>query len=154
VAAVVVDTNLLLLLIVGSADKNFIKIHKNLSPAYTEADFDLLGQVISLYSDIVLLPHVMAEVSSLARQIKNPARAAIQLKLAELVESAGEVCVPSVAGVHRVEFDRLGLTDSVILHLCSLNQNGATFALLTADNGLAVQAEMLEYEVLNFAHLQ
>lgn len=151
--AVVVDTNLLLLLIVGSTDRSYIRIHKNLSQ-FSEEDFILLGQAISLYSDIVLLPHIMAEVSSLARQIKNPARAQIQSKLAELVESVGEVPVPSVAGVRRAEFNMLGLTDGAILHLCTLDQNGIKFALLTADNDLAVQAEMLDYEVLNFTHLR
>ena len=153
--AAVIDTNLLLLLIVGSADRKYITSHKNLSSSkYTVADFDLLGQAISLYSDIVLVPHIMAEVSSLARQIKNPARARIQSKLAELVERVGEILVPSLDGVRRAEFDRLGLTDSVILHLCSLNQTRVSFALLTADNDLALQAEMLEYEVLNFGHLR
>ena len=32
-------------------------------------------------------------------------------------------------------------------------QNGYRPCLLTADNGLAVQAEMLGYDVLNFEHL-
>ena len=152
-AAVVINANLLLLLIVGSTDITYIETHKNLSQ-FNEHDFILLGQAISLYSDIVLLPHVMAEVLSLARQIRNPARARIQAKLAELVESTGELPVPSLAGIHRAEFDTLGVTDGVMLHVCTLEQNGIGFALLTADNGLAVQAEILGYEVLNFTHLR
>ena len=150
---VVVDANLLLLLIVGSTDVSYIKTHKNLTH-FNEDDFTLLGQAISLYSEIALLPHVMAEVSSLARQIRNPARARIQSKLADLIESVGEVPIASLAGVRRAEFDMLGLTDGVILHLCALDQSGTKFALLTADNDLAVRAEMLEYEVLNFMHLR
>lgn len=151
--AVVVDSNLLLLLIVGSADRRYIEIHKNLQGQFTETDFDLLTQAISLYSDIVLVPHVMSEVSSLARQIKNPARQRIQVKLAELSEDAAEICLPSRAGVYRAEFDRFGLTDSIILELCTLAQGGGGFALLTADSELAVQAEMHGYDVMNFDHL-
>ena len=150
---VVIDTNLLLLLVVGSANRDFIKLHKNLSH-FDETDFDLLGQAISLYSDIVLLPHLMAEVSSLARQVKNPARTLIQAKLATLVENAGELAVASRAGVRRAEFDRFGLTDCIVLHLCSLESSGIATALLTADTKLAIEAEMLGYEVLNFAHLR
>ena len=151
--SVVVDANLLLLLIVGSADERHISAYKNLSQ-FNMADFDILVQAISLYSEIVLLPHVMAEVSSLARQIKNPARTRIQSKMAELVETVGEISIPSLDGVRRAEFDMLGLTDSVMLHLCMLTRSGAGFALLTADNDLAIRAEMAGCDVLNFMHLR
>jgi hypothetical protein len=150
---VLVDANLLLLLIVGSADRRYIAMHKNLSD-YNEGDFELLGQAISLFSDVVLLPHVLAEVSSLSRQIRNPARSEIQEKLKGLVETAIEIPVPSLHGVRRDDFPEFGLTDAVILQLCTLAQNGVSFSLLTADNKLAVQAEMLGYSVLNFLHLR
>ena len=119
--AVLADANLLLLLIVGSASR---RVHKNLSH-YTEDDFDLLVQAISIFSDVVLVPHLLAEVSSLSRQgIKNPARRAIQQKLRELVETTPEVPVPSVDGVRRDEFPDLGLTDAVMLHLGALGERG------------------------------
>ena len=57
---VLVDTNLLLLYIVGLANRNDIGAHRRLS-GYNEADFELLVQTISIFSDIVLLPHVLAE---------------------------------------------------------------------------------------------
>jgi hypothetical protein len=150
---VLVDANLLLLLITGSADRRYIGMHKNLS-GYEESDFDLLGQVISLFSDLVLLPHVLAEVSSLASQIRNPARRRIQEKLKELVETAAEIAIPNLDGVRRDEFHEFGLTDGVMLQLCSVARNGVSFSLLTADNRLAVHAEMLGYSVLNFLHLR
>ena len=150
---VLVDTNLLLLLIVGSANRRYIRAHKRLS-GYGEDDFDLLVQAISIFSDIVLLPHVSAEVSSLARQIPNPARSRIQEKLKELVEGSSEIAIPSLDGVRREEFGEYGITDSVILQLCSLNQNGLSFWLLTADHGLAMQAEILGYNVMNFMHFR
>ncbi len=150
---VLVDANLLLLLIVGSADRRFIGMHKNLSD-YSESDFEILGQAISLFSDVVLLPHVLAEVSSLARQIRNPARSKIQLKFKELVESSIEIALPSVDGVGRDEFQEFGLTDAVMLQLCTLTRAGISFSLLTADGRLAVQAEMQGYSVLNFLDLR
>ncbi len=150
---VIVDANLLLLLIVGASDINYIKMHKNLS-GYTESDFEILGDAISIFSDIVLLPHILAEVSSLARQIKNPARSKIQAKLRELVETAPEIPASSLSGVRRDEFDTFGLTDSVILQVCMAGQGGIGLSLLTADNRLAVQAEMMCYNVLNFRHLR
>jgi len=150
---VLVDANLLLLLVVGSADRRYIAIHKRLS-GYTEADFELLVEAISLFSDIVLVPHVLAEVSSLSRQVQDPARSRIQEKFRDLVEMSGEVTVSSVDGVHREEFLALGLTDAVMLHLCGAIDAALGLTLLTNDARLAVQAEMLGYDVLNFSHLR
>jgi hypothetical protein len=151
--ALIIDSNLLLLLIVGSTSREYIPMHGNLSH-YDERDFDTLIAAISLYSDIVLVPHVMAEVSSLARQIKNPARRKIQETLRELVETTVEIPIPSVVGVRRGEFDRLGLTDALLLSQCAASQSSLAFSLLTADNKLAIEAEMLGLDVLNFRHLQ
>ena len=150
---VVVDTNLLLLLIVGSTGRHYIRMHDNLGH-YDDSDFDTLTAAISLYSDIVLVPHIMAEVSSLARQIRNPARRRIQETLRNLVETTAEIPMPSIIGVRRGEFDRFGLTDALLLGMCAASQSGLELSLLTADNDLAVQAEMLGYGVLNFRHLQ
>jgi hypothetical protein len=148
---VIVDTNLLLLLIVGAASRKFIRMHDRLS-RYDEADFNTLEMIISLYSDIVYIPHIMAEVSGLSRQIKNPARRKIQETFREFIEAATEVPLPSRDGARRSEFHRFGLTDALLLSLCSMNENGVEFSLLTADGDLAVQAEMLGYGVVNFDH--
>jgi hypothetical protein len=91
-------------------------------------------------------------VSSLARQIPNPARSRIQEKLRELGEAAAEIAIPSLDGVRREDFGEYGITDSVILQLCSLGQIGLSFLLLTADHALAARAEILGYNVMNFTH--
>lgn len=70
---VVIDTNLLVLLVVGSASRSYIRKHKRLSD-YTSEDFDMLSLILSEFSEIVFLPHILAEVSNIARQIDLPAR--------------------------------------------------------------------------------
>ena len=87
---VVVDANLLVLLVVGSASKKYIAKHRRLRD-YTVEDFELLGLIIGDFSDIVLLPHILAEVSSLARKIDNPARAKIQNALRTLIATTTEL---------------------------------------------------------------
>lgn len=146
---VVVDANILVLLVVGSASKEYIAKHKRLR-AYTVEDFELLGLIIADFSDIVLLPHILAEASSLARNIDNPARAKIQNALRTLIATATELPVPSVSGAERDEFDELGLTDSVILHLCNLTVDGVSPTLLTADTDLANSAHSLGYSVIDY----
>ena len=77
---VVIDTNLVVPLVVGSASKDYIIKHKRLQD-YTAYDFELLGLILASFSGIILLPHVLAEVSSLARQIGNPARSGFKMLL-------------------------------------------------------------------------
>ena len=99
---------------------------------------------------MILLPHILAEVSSFARQIDNPARAKIQETPKTLVEISEELPLPSVYGVQRREFDELGLTDAMILHLCSLSGIGISPTLITADTKLADNANSLGYSVIDY----
>ena len=95
---VVVDSNLLLLLIVGSASLSYIEKHKRLSSGYSREDFSTLGKIISEFSEIVSIPHVLTKVSNLARQIDNPARAMILAKLKVFISATLELHIPSERG--------------------------------------------------------
>ncbi len=118
-------------------------MHKRLKDDYTVDDFDLLGLILADFSDIVLLPHILAEVSNLARQIKNPARAKIQHKLKTLITTATELPIQSSFGAQRDEFHELGLTDAIILYLCNMSVHGVKPTLITADTNLANSAHSL-----------
>jgi hypothetical protein len=146
---VVVDSNLMVLLVVGSASKEYIAKHKCLQH-YSVDDFELLGLLIAEFSEIVILPHILAEVSSLARQIKNPARATVQNALRTLITTATELPIQSASGAQRAEFDELGLTDAVILHLCNMSVNGISPTLITCDTDLANSAHSLGYSVIDY----
>ena len=146
---VVIDTNLLVLLVVGSASRNYIQKHKRLSD-YTPEDFDLLGLILSEFSEIVFLPHILAEVSNIARQIDFPAKRQVQAAFRVLVTTCVEFPVQSISGVQREEFGRVGLTDAVILHFLALNANGINPTLLTSDTELANLAQSLGYSVIDY----
>jgi hypothetical protein len=146
---VVVDANLLVLLVVGSASKAYIAKHRRLT-GYTVEDFELLGILLSEFSEIVLLPHILAEVSNLSRYIDNPARQHVQNVLKTLIETATELPVTSSFGARRDEFNELGLTDSIILHFCSMSVNGISPTLITADSRLADSASSLGYSVIDY----
>jgi hypothetical protein len=146
---VIIDANLTVLLVVGSASKDYIAIHRRLQD-YTVDDFDMLSLLIAQFSEIVLLLHILAEASSLARQINNPARARVQWALKTLITTATELPLQSVFGVERDEFDQLGLTDAVILHLCTMSINGVSPTLITVDADLADSAHSLGYSVIDY----
>jgi hypothetical protein len=147
---VVVDASLTVLLVVGSASTAYIEKHKRLREDYTIGHFELLGLIMADFSDIVLLPHILVEVSSLARQIENPARANIQEALKTLIMTATELPIQSASGAQRDEFGYLGLTDAVILHLCSMTINGIPPTLITTDTDLANSAHSQGYSVIDF----
>jgi len=146
---VIIDTSLTVLLIVGSASRDFIAMHRRLR-GYTVDDFEMLGVLIAQFSEIVLLPHILAEASSLARQINNPARTKVQSALRTLIMTATELPIQSAFGAQRDEFDKLGLTDAVILHLCAMSISGIGPTLITVDTDLANSAHSLGYSVIDY----
>jgi len=146
---IIVDTNLLVLLVVGSASIEYINKHKRLTEFSTD-DFELLVELIGTFSDIVMLPHILSETSNLIKQTDNPARLKIQHSFRTLVNTTTELPLPSVYGVQRSEFAELGLTDAMILHLCNLTGNGIEPTLLTTDTALANNAHSLGYSVIDY----
>lgn len=57
---IVLDTNLLVLLIVGIASPTYIAIHKQLR-AYSLQDFDLLTRLLETASRIIVTPNTLTE---------------------------------------------------------------------------------------------
>jgi hypothetical protein len=50
----------------------------------------------------------------------------------------------------RSEYERLGLTDAVLLHLCSMSIEGIDPTLITADSELADVAGSLGHSVIDY----
>jgi hypothetical protein len=57
----IVDSNLLTLLVVGLASPAYIPEHKRLS-GYSVDDFKILTFLVGEFAELVLIPHVLAEV--------------------------------------------------------------------------------------------
>lgn len=146
---VAIDTNLLLLLVVGSASLAYIGMHRRLAKV-SENDFDMLVSAIEPFSEILLIPQVVAEVSNLSAQIGQPAAGAIRETLGRLVESTTEVPVESISAVQRAEFSYLGVTDAALLHLCSTRIGNSVPTLLTVDGRLSAAAYALGCNVQNY----
>ncbi len=145
---VILDTNLLMLLVVGSTSRNYIAAHKRLAADFTSVHFDVMVELIGAFSDILLVPDIVAETSSLLRHIANPMRRSILSTFKELILGAVEVPVASMFGANRDEFHDLGATDAVILHVLSLKEVAAT--LMTIDQPLLHRAGALGYDVFDF----
>jgi hypothetical protein len=144
---VVIDTNLLALLVDGTTPKRYVSLHKRIESEFSIGDFELFVELVGLFSDIILLPHIIAETSSLIRQISTPMRTDIQDTLRKLITTTLEFPIASTWGARRDEYQELGITDAVILHFLSINEIEPT--LMTIDRNLFNRANSLGYGVID-----
>jgi hypothetical protein len=144
-----------LLLIVGTASRtasrDYITIHRRLR-AYTDADYVLLTRMLTTASKIVVTPNTLTETSNLAGYIAEPARTRIYQTFRALVAADGteERYAESKVAVNRAEFERIGLTDSCLLHIGTAPPH----MLLTADLELYLAALNQGVQVQNFNYLR
>jgi len=140
---VLVDTNLLVLLVVGDVNRDRIETFKR-TQSYTVGDYEVLTD--ALRGKLVFtLPHVLSEVSNLT-DLSGPEEARARQVLRERIKTFEEPLLPSRDAAASSVFERLGLTDAAILvaardHRC---------AVLTADLRLVLALEGAGVPVLNF----
>src|SRR3954471_24071659 len=99
----ILGTNLLVLLLVGSANTDYISKHKNTN-SYDIEDFELLGRLVSNFAGIVVSQAVLAETSSLMRQFREPGRSRISEVFKRIVKNSIERPIKSTQAVERSEF--------------------------------------------------
>jgi len=146
VTTALIDSQLLLLLVVGAVSPSCIAKHKRLGPAYTEADYDLLLELVG-ESAIIVTPNVLTETSNLLAHIGDPIRTELFVAFAQLMKQFQERYVESARAAERSEFVRLGLTDAAMLTATERDR-----LLLTADLDLYLAAVEKELNVTNFHH--
>lgn len=147
-ASLLLDTNVLVLFVVGAVNRNRIESFKRTSQ-YTVADFDLLSRVLSQWPRQCTVPHVLAEVSNLTDLRKTELVQARRI-LKETISVLDEVQLPSYRAADDLFFNTLGLTDAAIAsvareHDCSV---------LTDDLDLYLHLQRDGITAYNFTHLR
>lgn len=92
-STLLIDTNLLLVLLVGAQDREQIARFKRTS-AYSREDYDLLARFVADFRQIAGMPNVLTEVSNLAGQLAEPLRTRVLEGLAAFASQAVERYVP------------------------------------------------------------
>ena len=146
--SILIDTNLLVLYVVGTASRSYIAKHKRLTEFVLE-DYDALLELISGASEIFVTPHTLTETSNLVRHIEEPARTEVLKVLQALISNTDELPIPSKSACARSEFLRLGLTDAVLLEA-----TGAESTLLTTDLDLFLAVQAIGNPAINFNHIR
>ena len=64
----IIDTNLLILFLVGKFDESFIEKCKLVKGDYCIRDYNILCQIIKRFKKIVITPHIITELSNLSKK--------------------------------------------------------------------------------------
>lgn len=145
---IAVDTNLLLLLVVGTWNPRIISRHKRLSE-YSIRDFELVRDYISSFQTGAATAHVLTEVSNLIPfGMEESTTAAIRNELARTIQTLDERQIASSSASARAEFLVFGLTDAALSIVCS------DMPLLTADKPLAAHLLRNWFDVLTLELLK
>jgi hypothetical protein len=144
---VLVDTNLLVLLLVGSVNKRRILDFKH-TQNFTIEDFDLLSRLIRWFGKLITTPHILGQVSDLT-DLPGKDLKTIRWLFGSLVQQMEEKYDLSKVLVTHNLFSNLGLTDAAIATTCS---KGILVPTTDLDLQLALQRQGAD--ALNFHHLR
>jgi predicted nucleic acid-binding protein len=148
VSGLLVDTNLLVLFVIGGVNRNRIETFKR-TRQYTKSDYDLLVRVLSGVERLYTVAHVMAEVSNLT-DLSGPEKQRARLILKKTIALMEEPSMPSQQAAGDQLYEPLGLTDAAIgavarAHNC---------AVLTDDLDLYLRLSRDNVVAVNFTHLR
>ena len=132
-----IDTNLLLLLVVGLTDPKRIEKHGRTSDRFTQKHFMLLREIVSKAEVLVTTPNILTETSNLLGLKDDALSKKYALKFAELINEMEEIYVDSKTACKHVIFSRLGLTDAAIATLKS-----EKYIVLTSDGPLRAVCDL------------
>lgn len=143
--SLIIDTNILVLLIVGTWDRESIRDHRR-TEIFSPADYDLLRSEMQKYARVLTTPGVLTEASNL---MGNAFHEEVSQQFIVVCSPLVEVIRPKETIFAEESFDRLGFADASILG--AMDQDTV---LLTDDAALYLQALSSEREAVNFSHLR
>jgi hypothetical protein len=110
---VLIDTNLLLLYIIGSYNPALIQQFKR-TAKYANEDYEFIYRIVDYFSVVVTTPHILTEVSNLAGQLPDIFRTAFFDTFRNKILAISEEQIRSAIACQWTDFQKLGLTDATI----------------------------------------
>ena len=146
---ILIDSNSLLVLIIGLINPNLISTNKRTS-IYEKEDFDNLIDLVGDFSNLLVLPNIWTEVDNLLNQSfsRNYKDSYIQ-NLKFIIESSTEKYLESKISVNSSYFYELGITDSLILEVAK----DCKF-IITSDSKLSDNAKANNIQVYDLVEIR
>lgn len=144
---VLIDTNLLLLLLVGTHDRRRISSFKR-TLKYTQYDYQRLAWFSTQFRVHWTTPNILTEVDNLGRQLRQDEWKNFSVVFSKFAGAANEIHLSSAEAAGSNNFARLGLADTVTIELRN------KLLILTDDLPLSVAAQRSGLDALNFNHIR
>ena len=143
-----IDSNLLLLLIMGNFQRSLVGRWKRLS-MFTAEDFDYLQRLVAGCKALVVTPHTLTEVSNLTNSLPQWQKGEWSGYFTKwITEGLEERQIRAVDIVQNDAFPHFGLVDAALFH-----SSGNTW-VLRSDGRLAAYLQSHHRRVINFNHLR
>ncbi len=146
--SVLIDTNLLVLLVVGSTDREFISRHKR-TKSFIPRDYDELTRLLSGSRELWVTSHCLAETSNLLKQTDKTKAQILLHTLAAYCDIARESHIPKETVFGYENYRRLGVTDTGFIY-----SSETVSRSITVDFNLYIELSNLGREVINFHHIR
>lgn len=111
-----IDTNALVVLLLGTIDTKLIGKHKRAS-IYEKKDYENLSNFIGDYSNLLVIPNVWTEVDDLLNNFSGNYRYRYLIAIKEIIEKSSEKYFESNKIINHYSFDYVGLTDSILIEI-------------------------------------
>lgn len=144
---IVVDTNLLILLIVGSYNKEQIERFKRTS-VFTANDYDKLNDFLRSFK-VVVTPNILTEITNLCDGLNSTTDFQFFRHISQIYPSLEEICIGSELVLNETSFYKFGLTDSLLEYLSKRK-----VLILTDDLRLYGYLNSLKLLAINFNHIR
>jgi rRNA-processing protein FCF1 len=144
----VVDTNLVLLLVVGTYNIERISGFKR-TVQYTPQDFHLLSRVLARLDRRVTTPNIVTEADNLSRQLPENEHDAVSGVLTGLCSSFFEIYERTHDATADPLYSKLGLTDCVTMRLAK-----ERLLVITDDFALANRIQKAGCDAININHIR
>jgi len=148
-SGLLIDTNILLLYIVGSVRKELVPTF-NRTSRFAVEDFDTLVRFLTPFHKTVTTPNILTEVSNLLRQISPGWERPCFEKLAGLIRVIDEHYIASIVASGMDSFGKFGLTDAAIVAMLAKDK----YLVLTDDFALSQYLTKKGVDAVNFNNVR
>ena len=111
---VLVDTNLLIVLLVGWFNPQHLKNCRATKSSINPEEFLMLERFVGQFDQIITTPHILTEVSNLAGRLPESLHTPFRMVFSRMIETWAEQTRPAAEITKHPHFLRFGLTDTAI----------------------------------------
>jgi len=146
---IIVDTNLLLLFLIGIYDINYIQSFKRTSK-YNKEDYEIVNRIINSFSKIIVTPHIIAEFSNLSFQLPEKLLENYFKSIFAHLNNIDEIYIPKNVILGNQILFKIGFTDLSIIEL----SKNKTHLVFTDDLPLTGYLNKFDCDLINLNYIR